>query len=40
MLGYAHGDSMNMAPIVEKFGVKLTSVDEYARRVLMKTAVA
>jgi hypothetical protein len=29
-----------MASIVEQFGIKLTSVDEYARRVLGKLAVA
>jgi len=40
LLGLAHGDAINMAPIVEQFGIKLTSVDEYARRVLGKLAVA
>jgi uncharacterized protein YbjT (DUF2867 family) len=34
MLGYAYGDAMDMAPVVEQFGIKLTSVDEYARGVL------
>lgn len=34
MLGYAQGDAMNMAPVVDTFGIKLTAVDEYARRVL------
>jgi len=38
MLGYLYGDAMNMAPVVEQFGIKLTSVDEYARSVLGKTA--
>ena len=40
MLGYAHGDAMNMAPVVDTFGVKLTSVTEYAQRVLGKAAGA
>jgi len=34
MLGYLHGDAMNMAPVVETYGVKLTTVDEYARSVM------
>ena len=34
MLGYVYGDAMNMAPVVEQFGIQLTSVDEYARSVL------
>ena len=34
MLGYVYGDAMNMAPVVEQFGIQLTSVDEYARGVL------
>jgi uncharacterized protein YbjT (DUF2867 family) len=34
MLGYAHGDAMNMVPVVEKFRIQLTSVDDYARGVL------
>ena len=34
MLGYLHGDTMNMVPVVDTFGIKLTSVNEYARRVL------
>src|ERR1035437_1699887 len=34
MLGYLYGDAMDMAPVVEQFGIKLTSVDEYARSVL------
>ncbi|HUK17306.1 MAG TPA: SDR family oxidoreductase [Bryobacteraceae bacterium] len=40
MLGYLHGDAMNMAPVVETFGIKLTSVNEYARGVLGKAAPA
>jgi hypothetical protein len=40
MLGYVYGDAMNMAPIVERFGIKLTSVEEYARRVLGNAARA
>jgi uncharacterized protein YbjT (DUF2867 family) len=38
MLGYLHGDAMNMAPVVDTFGVRLTSVDEYARTVLASAA--
>lgn len=34
MLGYSNGDSMDMAPIQQQYGVNLTSVDDYARRVL------
>jgi uncharacterized protein YbjT (DUF2867 family) len=34
MLGYLYGDAMDMAPVVDQFGIKLTSVDEYARGVL------
>jgi uncharacterized protein YbjT (DUF2867 family) len=34
MLGYLYGDAMHMAPVVEQFGIQLTSVDEYARSVL------
>jgi len=40
MLGYLHGDAMNMAPVVDTFGIKLRSVDSYARSVLEKTASA
>ena len=34
MLGYLYGDAIDMAPVVDQFGIKLTSVDEYAHRVL------
>jgi uncharacterized protein YbjT (DUF2867 family) len=34
MLGYLYGDAIDMAPVVDQFGIKLASVDEYARRVL------
>jgi uncharacterized protein YbjT (DUF2867 family) len=34
MLGYLFGDAMDMAPVVDQFGIHLTSVDEYARSVL------
>ena len=40
MLGYAHGDRMNMDPVVDTFGIKLTGVDEYARSVMGKAAPA
>lgn len=39
MLGYLHGDAMEMAPVVDTFGIKLTTVTEYARSVL-PTAMA
>jgi hypothetical protein len=29
-----YGDAIDMAPVVDQFGLQLTSVDEYARRVL------
>ena len=38
LLRLSHGDAINMASIVDQFGIKLTSVDEYARRVLGKLA--
>lgn len=38
MLGCLHGDAMNMAPVVDKFGIGLTSVDEYARSVVAQAA--
>lgn len=40
MLGYLHGDAMDMKWVVDTFGIKLSSVDEYARSVLGKTASA
>jgi uncharacterized protein YbjT (DUF2867 family) len=40
MLGYLHGDAMNMVPVVDTFGIKLTSVNEYARSVLGRSAQA
>ena len=40
MLGYSHGDAMNMAPVVDRFGIKLSNVDEYARGVLGKAAAS
>ena len=38
MLGYLHGDAINVAPVVDTFGIKLTNVNEYARNVLGKAA--
>jgi hypothetical protein len=29
-----YGDAVDMAPVVKQFGIKLSSVDEYARGVL------
>ena len=40
MLGYLHGDAINMAPVAEKFAIKLSSVDDYARSVLARAATA
>ena len=40
MLGYLNGDAMDKAPIVDQLGLKLTSVEEYARRVLGNAAGA
>jgi len=40
MLGYAHGDAMDMAPVVNRFGLNLTSVNDYARSVLDIAATA
>ncbi|MGH9719774.1 MAG: hypothetical protein ACRD8O_06145 [Bryobacteraceae bacterium] len=40
MLGYLRGDAMNMASVVDTFGIKLTSVNDYARRVLASAATA
>jgi hypothetical protein len=34
MLGYSFGDSINSKPIQDEFGIELTSIDKYARRVL------
>lgn len=34
MLGCVHGDAMDMAPVVDTFGIKLTTVEDYARSVL------
>ena len=36
MLGYLHGDAVNMASVVDTFGIELTSVNEYAHSVLRK----
>jgi uncharacterized protein YbjT (DUF2867 family) len=40
MLGYARGDAMDMVPVIDTFGIKLTSLDEYARGVLAKSRTA
>jgi uncharacterized protein YbjT (DUF2867 family) len=40
MLGYAGGDAMNMAPVVATYGLRLTTVDDYARAVLAQTTAA
>lgn len=38
MLGYARGDAMEMGPVIDRFKLKLTSIDQYARGVLSKAA--
>lgn len=38
MLGYLHGDAINMAPAVDTFALKLSNVDDYARSVLARAA--
>jgi uncharacterized protein YbjT (DUF2867 family) len=40
MLGYSLGDAMNLAAVQDEFGMSLTTVSEYARSVLGKTAMA
>ena len=40
MLGYAHGDAMDMTRVVDTFGIKLSRIDDYVRSVLGKTASA
>ncbi len=40
ILGYLHGDAMNMAPVMDTFGIKPASVNDYARSVLAKAAPA
>lgn len=40
MLGYQHGDAIDMTRIVDTFGIKLSRVDEYARSVLGNAASA
>lgn len=34
MLGYVYGDVMDMAPVIDRFGLKLSSLDDFARSVL------
>ena len=38
MLGYSRGDAMDMASVVETFGIKLASVNDYARSMLANAA--
>lgn len=40
MLGYLHGDAMDMAPVMQRFGIKPTTLTEYAKRVLGMAAPA
>ena len=39
MLGYLYGDAMDVTPIQNEFGMKLTSIDQYARQVLPQTTL-
>jgi uncharacterized protein YbjT (DUF2867 family) len=34
MLGFAYGDAIAVDPVVEKLGIRLTSVEDYAKRVV------
>jgi uncharacterized protein YbjT (DUF2867 family) len=38
MLGYSRGDAIEIAPVVDTFGIRLTGVDEYARSVMKAAA--
>jgi hypothetical protein len=38
MLGYSSGDAINMTSTQQEFGIKLTSIDQFARIVLGQTA--
>jgi len=38
MLAYSSGDAMTMTSIQQEFGIKLTSVDQFARIVFGQTA--
>ena len=38
LLGYVQGGAIDMTPVVETFGIGLSSVDDYARSVLAATA--
>lgn len=40
MLGYLHGDAINSASVIDAYGVKLTSIDEYARSVMTQAATS
>jgi uncharacterized protein YbjT (DUF2867 family) len=40
MLGYLHGNQMDMTHVVDTFGIKLSNVDDYIRSVLGKAASA
>jgi len=40
MLRYALGDAIDMRSVVDRFGLTLSSVDDYARRVLASAAIA
>jgi hypothetical protein len=37
MLAYSSGDAMTMTSIQQEFGIKLTSIDQFARIVLGQT---
>ena len=40
MLGYMHGDAMDMTRVIDTYGIKLSNVDEYARTVVTNAASA
>jgi hypothetical protein len=40
MVRYLHGDAIDMTSVVDTFGIKLSKVDEYARKALANAASA
>ena len=40
MLVCVHGDVIDMTRVIDTFGIKLSKVDEYDRKILGKTASA
>jgi hypothetical protein len=38
MLGYLHGDAINMATAIDTFALKLRNVEDYAHSVMARAA--